>query len=324
MRPVSVRVARWLQQANYWWIAQVAFGFLWLLRRLPPERALSFADRAARRVGPWFGRHRVAIHNLTHAYPEKSREEIERIASDMWGNMARLAVEYLYLDLLLQRRPGEKIPDRLEVVGDENFLRLQNETGKPHILFTGHLGNFELLPIAGALFGVEATVMFRPPNNPYIADYIARTRGAIMNNLVPSTTGVVFTLARVLESGGNVGVLVDQKLHRGSVRTTFFGRPCETSTLLPKLARQFDCDVYPAYSVRLPDNRFRLVLEAPLTLPRDAGGKIAVTATAQLLNDIVERWVRENPGQWTWFHKRWTLSHFPRANRGQVGAGQPS
>ena len=28
-------------------------------------------------------------------------------------------------------------------------------------------------------------------------------------------------------------------------------------------------------------------------------------ATAQLLNDKVESWVREYPGQWQWFHDRW-------------------
>ncbi|MGQ7498535.1 LpxL/LpxP family acyltransferase [Streptococcus suis] len=24
-----------------------------------------------------------------------------------------------------------------------------------------------------------------------------------------------------------------------------------------------------------------------------------------MLNDTVEGWVREYPGQWMWFHKRW-------------------
>jgi KDO2-lipid IV(A) lauroyltransferase len=40
-----------------------------------------------------------------------------------------------------------------------------------------------------------------------------------------------------------------------------------------------------------------------------------VTATAQLLNDVVERWVREDPGQWMWFHKRWGLSKRDRRRR---------
>ncbi|RUX88176.1 lipid A biosynthesis lauroyl acyltransferase, partial [Mesorhizobium sp. M7D.F.Ca.US.004.01.2.1] len=32
-----------------------------------------------------------------------------------------------------------------------------------------------------------------------------------------------------------------------------------------------------------------------------------VHATTQRLNDVVERWVREDPGQWMWFHKRWEI-----------------
>ena len=92
------------------------------------------------------------------------------------------------------------------------------------------------------------------------------------------------------------------------IRTTFFGRECETSPLVPKLARLYECDVYPARSVRLPGSRYRLELEEKLTLPRDAEGRVDVAATAQLLNDVVERWVRENPGQWMWFHKRWKIS----------------
>ncbi|TIM03064.1 MAG: lipid A biosynthesis lauroyl acyltransferase, partial [Mesorhizobium sp.] len=43
----------------------------------------------------------------------------------------------------------------------------------------------------------------------------------------------------------------------------------------------------------------------------------------QLLNDVVERWVREDPGQWMWFHKRWEISgprgkHKRARNRGEA------
>jgi KDO2-lipid IV(A) lauroyltransferase len=50
-------------------------------------------------------------------------------------------------------------------------------------------------------------------------------------------------------------------------------------------------------------------------LPRDTEGRVDATATAQLLNDVVERWVREDPGQWMWFHKRWGLSKRERRRR---------
>ena len=303
MTGLIYRASRRLRTANYWLIAQAAMAALFVLRRLPMEAALDFADRTARRLGPLFGRHRVALDNLRHAYPEKSEEEIRAIALDMWGNMARLAAEYIFLEQLFDYDPGRPNQGRIEARGVEIYERVAAEK-KAHIIFTAHLGNFELIPIAGEAFGLHATAMFRPPNNPYIADYILSTRRTSMGSLLPSRAGASIALARVLEEGGNIGVLVDQKFHRG-VRTSFFGRPCETSPLVPKLARQFECDVYPARCKRLPGKRYRLEMEEKLELPRGADGRIDVKASAQMLNDVVERWIREDPGQWMWFHKRW-------------------
>ena len=305
LRQLVARTLQFLKQAEYWLIAQVALGVLWLLRRLPPDPALNFMDRAARRLGPLVGRHRVAMDNLRHAYPEKNEQELQQIASDMWGNMARLAGEYVFLDRLFDFVPGAPQPGRVEVIGEETFIRVR-ESKRPHIFFTAHMGNFELLPVAAAAFDLPVTALFRAPNNPYIARYIFSTRAEAMGELLASRAGAAFALARILERGGNIGVLVDQKFHKG-VPTHFFDRPCYTSPLVAKLARQYDCDVYPAYSIRLPGNRYRLVIEEKLELPRTEKGAVDVTATSQLLNDTVEGWVRAHPGQWMWFHKRWKM-----------------
>jgi KDO2-lipid IV(A) lauroyltransferase len=203
----------------------------------------------------------------------------------------------------IEPRNGE--PARVEIDGIDIFLRLR-EDKKPHIFFTAHTGNFELLPVAAAAYDLPVTALFRAPNNPYIAKYIFSTRAEAMGELIASRAGAAFGLARVLERGGNIGVLVDQKFRRG-VPTTFFGLPCNTSPLVAKLARQYDCDVHPARAIRLPNNRFRLEVQDKLELPRTENGAIDVAATCQLLNDVVEGWVREHPGQWMWFHKRWEL-----------------
>jgi KDO2-lipid IV(A) lauroyltransferase len=127
-----------------------------------------------------------------------------------------------------------------------------------------------------------------------------------MGHLVPSKAGAAISLARILENGGNVGVLVDQKFN-GGLKTTFFGQPCLSSPLLARLARQFDCDIHPAHSIRLPDGRFHLMLEEKMPIPRLAGGRVDVHALTQAVNDKVEEWVRADPGQWMWFHKRWKM-----------------
>lgn len=306
-------------KANYWLIARFAMAALWLLRKLPADKALDFAAWTAKKIGPRFGRHRTAVSNLRQAYPEKSPAEIEALAMEMWDNMARLAAEYVFLDQLFDFDPNDRSAGRVQIVGEELFIRLAGEN-KPHILFTGHLGNFELLPIAASVHGLKVTALFRPPNNPYIADYVLSTRRSTMGGLLDSRAGAAFALGSILEKGGNVGALVDQKFTHG-VETTFFGRPCETNPVVPMLARRFGCPVHPARCVRLPGNRYRLEIHEALDLPRDADGDIDVKASAQMLNDVVEGWVREDPGQWMWFHKRWTLSGEKRKRKRKPAGG---
>jgi KDO2-lipid IV(A) lauroyltransferase len=310
------RAVRMATRANHWLIARFALGAMWLLRKLPADKALDFAAFAAKKVGPWFGRHRTALDNLRQAYPEKSEQEIEAIALEMWDNMARLAGEYIFLDQLFDFDPENRSSGRIEIVGEELFVRLAAEK-KPHILFTAHLGNFELLPIAAAVHGLKVTALFRPPNNPYIADYVLSTRRSNMGELMETHAGAAFALAAILDKGGNVGALVDQKF-TGGVYTTFFDRPCETNPVVPMLARRFDCPVHPARCVRLPGNRYRLEIHDALELVRDADGDIDIEASTQLLNDVVEGWIREDPGQWMWFHKRWMLSGRKRSRRWQA------
>ena len=298
---------RWsqtLKAFNYWLTAQAVFGTLWLLRKLPAEAAMNFMDKSARRIGPLMGRHRVAMGNLRKAYPEKSEEELQAIARDMWGNMARLTAEYVFLDAIFDYDPFSDKTGIVEVKGREIFERLVLETDRPHIFFTGHTGNFELLPICAATFDLHVTALFRPPNNPYVAKRVLGARRTNMGHLVPSKAGAAWSLATVLNEDGNVGMLVDQKFRRG-IPSTFFNRPCKTNPLLAKLVRQYDCDVYPTRCIRLPGGRFRLELEEKMDLPRDEKGAVDIAASVQAVNDKVESWVREYPGQWMWFHKRW-------------------
>lgn len=292
-------------RSRQWSIAQFVLLLLTILKLFPADMAINFMDRVARWIGPKTGRHKLTLINLRNAFPEKSDAEIEAIALESWGNMGRLAAEYVFLDQLFDFDPARAEPGRVEVSGIPLFLELRDNP-RPFIVFTAHSGNFEMLPVAGSAFGLDVTVLFRPPNNPYLADRVFEFRKERMGNLVPSHAGSSFALARQLERGGGVGVLVDQKFRKG-LKTKFFAQDVQTNPLLAKLVRQFNCEVYPARCIRLPGNRFRLELEPAVEIPRRADGSVDVTATAQMLNDKVESWVREYPGQWLWYHDRWHI-----------------
>ncbi|MBX4897557.1 lipid A biosynthesis lauroyl acyltransferase [Rhizobium bangladeshense] len=305
MKLIITRIVLALRNFQQWLVAQAMFGFLNILKLFPADGAIRFADKAMRRLGRRTRRHRLMLVNLRNAFPEKSDAEIEEIALGSWGNMGRLAAEYVFLDQLFDYDPEKPEPGRVEVSGIPIFLDLRDNP-RPFVVFTGHTANFELLPVAGAAFGLHVTVLFRPPNNPYIAKKVFDFRSARMGKLVPSHAGSSFALARQLEAGQGVGVLVDQKFGKG-LKGTFFGREVKTNPLLPKLVRQFDCEVYPARCIRLPGNRYRLEIEPRLEMPRDAKGNLDLPAAAQLLNDKVESWVREYPEQWLWYHDRWQI-----------------
>ncbi len=303
MNPTLATTIRRMSRLKDWLVAKLVLVALKFLRLFPAKPVLNFVGASARKIGPFLGRHRVAMHNLRTAFPEKTEAECRAIALDMWENMGKLAVEYIFLDRLAGFVGEGEDSDNVEWQGIELFHRIRDD-GRPRIFFTAHMGNFELLPITAKHYGLKLTVLFRPPNNQFVAEELAKVRNMSMDGLLPSRVGASFTLARILENGGSIGALVDQKFHRG-VRTTFFGRECGTNPLLPKLARQFDCDIHPCRCLRLPGSRYRIEIMDKIDPPRNPDGRIDVAGTAQLINDIVEAWIREDPGQWMWFHRRW-------------------
>lgn len=287
----------------YWLWAQLLFSLLFVLKYFPANIGISFFSWLIKILGPHLQRHQITLANLRAAYPEKTEQEVHEIAIEMWENIGRLLAEYIFLDKIFDFDPQSDQPGLIEVKGIEIFQRLKNEK-KPHIFFTAHTGNFELLPICAQSFDLNVTVLFRPPNNPYIAKRLLKARQTSMGHLVPSKAGAAWALAAKLAEGENVGILVDQKFHRGVIGT-FFNRPLKTNPLIIKLARQYNCDIYPARCIRLAGGRYRLELYECVKLPLDEKNEIDIAASTQKLNDIVETWVREYPGQWMWLHKRW-------------------
>jgi KDO2-lipid IV(A) lauroyltransferase len=142
------------------------------------------------------------------------------------------------------------------------------------------------------------------PNNKAVAKEIIRIRAPLMGRLIRTRAQAALEMAGALEAGLHLGMLVDQHFSRG-VDVTFFGRRCKANPSVARLARRFDCPVVGVRVVRLPDHRFRIDGLGPYELPRVADGQIDVVAATQMITTIVEGWVRENPGQYLWFHRRW-------------------
>ena len=283
--------------------ARSVFGFA---RMLGPERSSDLGAWLARTIGPYLPQHHIALGNLQAVFPEMPESERQAIARGAWANLGRTGAEYAHLGHLVDYDPDATEAGRVEVVGIEHFLDLRDD-GLPGIIFSAHLANWELPAICAARFGLDATAIFRPPNDPAAARLVHEVRSGTMGGLTASSGGgAAFAIAGVLDRGGHLGQLVDQHFTRG-VETRFMGRPAMSNPLLAKLARHHDCPVHGVRVIRLPDQRFRVELTPPLDLPRDEEGRIDVAGATQAMTSVIEGWVREHPEQWLWMHRRWRV-----------------
>jgi KDO2-lipid IV(A) lauroyltransferase len=240
---------------------------------------------------------------LRAAFPDKDRAWISATLHDAWENLGRVAGEYVHLARIWDYDTEQPNAGRIVTDDAPLFMQLLND-GKPALCFAAHLANWELPAVMASAHGMPSAVLYRMPNNKAIAREITRIRAPLMGHLIRSRVQAPLEMAASLERGEHLGMLVDQHFSRG-VDVTFFGRRCKANPSIARLARQFECPVVGVRVIRLQDHRFRIAAEGPFDLPRDASGRIDVRQSTQLITSVIERWVRENPGQWLWFHRRW-------------------
>jgi KDO2-lipid IV(A) lauroyltransferase len=295
-----------ISTASQYLLALLVRGLVRLLKRADPDTSSNAIGKLARKLGPYVTTSRVARANLRAAYPEKTDAEIEEIVRGVWENLGRVAGEFVHLEKLWDYDHAHPNQGRAETHDAEKFGALR-DSGKPALIFTAHLGNWELAAVCAAAHELDAAILFRVPNNRFTADIIRETRARTMGKLLPAGLQGTFAMSSVLERGGHVGMLVDQyrSQKRGGVPVQFFGRLTYANSTILRLARQFDCPVHGARVIRLPENRFRVELTDPIPLARDARGRIDIQPSMQTIMSIIEGWIREHPEQWLWLHRRW-------------------
>jgi Kdo2-lipid IVA lauroyltransferase/acyltransferase len=280
-------------------------GVFALARALGPERAGNLGAFLARNLNILVPKaRRTALDNLAMVYPEKSIAQRKAIAREAWENLGRTAAEYAHLGQIFDFDADNPDPDgRIEIIGIEHFVALRDD-GRPGIIFSAHLANWELPAIAAARYGLETTAVFRAPNDPASARIVHEIRSGTMGGLAAAKAGAAFSMQAVLERGGHLGMLIDQHFTRGVV-APFMGHDALTNPILGKFAKGFDCPVHGVRVIRLPASRFRLELTPPLDLPRNLNGEIDVAGAMAAMNKVVSGWIDEHPGQWLWMHRRW-------------------
>jgi KDO2-lipid IV(A) lauroyltransferase len=284
-------IARRLGDRLLGWVATAAYA---LLRALGPDRASALGGVVARNIGPHLKISRRAHANLARFMPELDAAARTRVVREVWDNLGRTAAEYPHLHVL-----GT---ERTQACGLEN-LREAVATGRSCIFFTGHFANWEVAGVAARAHGTPVSVVYRALNNPHIDALILRLRGDVEATIPKGAEGVK-ELIRLFARRRHVAMLLDQKQNDG-IPAPFFGVDAMTTQAPAMFALRSGVQLVPVQVERLDGARFRITVHPRLEIPVTGDRARDITTITTAINAELERWVRANPGQWLWLHRRW-------------------
>lgn len=271
---------------------------------------LVMPDSLRARLGAFFGRaayalaggrRKLALENIRRAYPEMSDEEALALARESFGNLGRVAVEFLAVPSLTREKMAKLF--RFE---NEELLKGTLALGKGVLILTCHQGNWEYTNLALAARGYKMNVVGRRQKNEKADAFIAKTREFFGSRFITHRNAVRPVL-RALSAGEIVGFLLDQRAQaKEGVLSEFFGQPVSTNPGLALIALRSGAPVIFCRCERTKEG-FTVHFGGPIEIPAEGGRDEKVLALTREFDRWMERSVREKPGQWFWIHRRWRL-----------------
>lgn len=275
------------------WPLWLGFGLLRLLVWLPYPAIMGLGKglglllyRIAKR------RVQIARTNLRLCFPaldEDAREALVRSSFIASGQgLMEMALTWWMSD--------KRLHPLVEVQGLEH---LPTSESPGTILLTAHFSSLEL---SGRVLGWHQAFhpVYRPHENPVIEHFSrvfrARHAGA------PIPRHEIRSMIRLLREGRAIWLAPDQRLDRkGSLMAGFFGIPCITSSVTSRLAQSGKAQVVPFIMRRKPESSGYLLRIEPALADFPSRDVLADT---QRINDLIETWVRQVPGEYNWMHRR--------------------
>jgi len=257
---------------------------------------------------------KTLLFNLRRAFGDEMTErELRRLRLDIYENFGVFVLDFLKLpdfdDRLFHRILTRKSWEHYERV-----LQLAKDGG-PVIIFTAHLGNWEMAAAAGAAHGLPLVVLADKHPSALVTRFFTERREGRGERVVSVDDFHKCFLA--LKRGDVVAIVGDRPVTGHGITIDFFGRP----TLVPEgyalLARRLGARIVPGFMVMNENGLYDMVFEEPI-VPRTTDDEESdIRDTVERCMRLVEQYVRRYPDQWYVFQPVWPRERRSRpADRG--------
>jgi KDO2-lipid IV(A) lauroyltransferase len=247
------------------------------------------------------GRHRkIALQSVAVAFPEVKPAQKTRIVKDSFIFMCQATLEMFYF---LKNRAAL---DNIRIEGKE-YLDQAMKSNKGIVGFSAHLGNFPLMSFKLAAAGYPVNVLVRPMRDSQAGEYIQKLRDSAGLKTILSypRKECVNDTIKALRSGEIVLIQMDQNFGTGGVWVKFFDKLAATPVGPIIFALRTQALLLPVYTIVEGTGKHVIKISPPVELEILPDKDETVLLAAIKLTKIIEGWVKENPNQWGWIHRRW-------------------
>jgi len=229
---------------------------------------------------------------------QMSPREISHTARLFYQRLGENLVEFLRLPYLTT----EEIFRESILEGAEHLDRAL-EKGKGAILFTGHIGNWEMLAAAVGLTSYRITAIIRPQADDALTALFNRIREAHGLKVVPMTD--IRACIRVLKQNECLAILGDVNANNPGAFVQFLGRPAATYTGAAYLAMTTGAEILPVFDERLPDHRHHIRVGPAIPLIRTCDNRRDLLVNIMRAQYFLQQEVLRRPRDWFWLLNRW-------------------
>jgi Kdo2-lipid IVA lauroyltransferase/acyltransferase len=292
-----------IHRARYFIIRNLILG-LGLIAAVLPDR-LTYRICVALTV--WSERRfpkyrKLARRHLEIAFGgEKSPGEIDAILHETYVNYGKNLAEFL----LLPHKSKEWFENHATFDDPNWIVRTEFQKGRGVVMLAAHFGSWELVNARVGIHNYPLTAVVRAQRDAFMSRFIMETRGKFGNEFIFRMRGVKEECFRQLDKGKLLALMADQHSSHG-VWVTFFGKPAQTATGPAEIAMKRGLKVVvPAFPARNPDDTITLHVFDPIPM-RDTGNyEEDLAFNVQQCNDSIERFARQHPSEYFWWHRRW-------------------
>lgn len=244
---------------------------------------------------------RVGLRNLELAFPELPVDERVALLKAEYRNLGWLLAEFCKMPTYSRDRASRFI----RYDGLEHYLAARDR-GKGVLVLTGHLGAWELSSFYHSLAGYPMGLVIRRLDNPLVDELVNRIR-CLHGNRVLHKDDFARGLIAAMRAGDTVGILMDTNMTPPQgVFVPLFGVPACTASGLARVALKTGAAVLPGFLLwEGTERRYVLRFYPELELANTADAEADAIENTARFTSVIERVIREYPGQWLWMHRRW-------------------